>query len=362
MKSNFRRMWWSFGLLVLGLQGCITVKTTVRPNGSVVRRYEVVVRPVHQEMARQELQSYLGKGWKKPRLREISIDKTEISAERRFRNAQELPYVRAQVHGPQPVGWLHLKHRYVYEETLSMGIFLPTDRERQVVQNFPAAIYQLTMPGVIQKSGLGARPAESKEAAGQPSAPESPPSSVAGAGPSSSALLSPELENILTSGQPGERDPKTPNTVSWSLSLGEMEGHTLVAVSERWNYARLVSLVFGLLVVLGAAAYILSPLWRWIGRKLKERAAVSPEERERRKQEKEEKRLQQAQERAAREEERERRRREQAEKKLHQPQRRRWRWPKASPPPAEEPAAPEAAASSGEEPPPAPKVEEERGP
>jgi len=358
------------GLVVLGLglSGCITVKTTVQANGSVVRRYEVLVRPMHQDMARQELQNYLGKGWKKLRIREISVDKTEISAERKFRDARELPYVRAQVHGPQPVGWLHLKQQYVYEETLSMGLFLPTERERQVVQSLPPVTYQLTLPGVIQRSGLGARPEEGQGTAGQPAAKEARPATEA-----APPLLSPELESILSRGQPGTRDPQAPNTVSWSLPFAEMEGRTLVAVSERWNYARLVSLLVAVLVVLTAAAYVLSPLWRWIGRKLKERAAIPPEERERRRREKEEQSRQRAQERAAQAEERERRRREKEEQSRQRAQERaaqaeepkaapkpRWRWRRSPQPPPERPEEP-APSETPPSPPPAGEAGSEEG-
>lgn len=350
MRSSIRRGRWGLGLLALalGLSGCITVKTTVRADSSVVRRYEVVVRPMHQDMARQELQNYLGKGWRRLRVREISVDKAEISAERKFRDARELPYVRAQVHGPQPVGRFHLKQRYAYEETLSMGLFLPTERERQVVQSLPPVTYQLTLPGVIQRSGLGPRPEGGKGAAGQPPATEPPLAAEA-----ASAFLSPELESILSQGQPGTRDPQAPDTVSWSLPFGEMEGRTLVAVSERWNYARLVSLLLAVLVVLGVAAYVLSPLWRWIGRKLKERAAIPPEERERRRREKEEQERQRAQERAARAEERERRRREKEEQErppaAPKP---RWRWRRSPQPPPQKPEEPEPSAAPAASPPP----------
>ena len=74
-------------------------------------------------------------------------------------------------------------------------------------------------------------------------------------------------------------------TVSWTFPLKHIEGLTVQVESERLNYPRLLSLLVAVLVILAAAAYVLRPLWRFIRRKLQERAAISPEERERRKQE-----------------------------------------------------------------------------
>jgi Sec-independent protein translocase protein TatA len=239
----------------------VTVETTVGKDGKVIRRYEVVVRPAHEAMAREEMRSYLGKGWK-PCVRKESEDKPEIFAVREFRDARDLPYVQAQVQGPEACGWHGLKQRYVYEETMSLEAILSTKQERQVAENL-SVTYKLTMPGVITQSSLerseGGKPEATKEALNKGAA----------------------------------------NTISWTFKVAQIEGLKVHAESERLNYGRLFALVFAAVVVLAVAAYVLRPLWRWIGKKIKERAAIPPEERERRRREREERKQQQAQERAA---------------------------------------------------------------
>jgi Sec-independent protein translocase protein TatA len=287
----------------LWLSGCVKVETTVGKDGSVARRYVMSVRPAHEAMAREEMQSYLGKGWK-PRVREVAVDEMEISAVREFPGAQELPYVQARVEGPRACGWHGLRQRYTYEELMTLGTFL-SPQERQLANNLQVTvIYQLTMPGVITRSGLGPRAESAADAAGEPKGPTPSKSSSSPAGPVNpadreSGKLSKDLEAFLASKQTQVGQPEAVNKVSWSFLVADVEDLMVVAVSERLNYLRLLALVFVAVVVLAVAAYVLRPLWRWIGKKIKERAAIPPEERERQRREREERKQQQAQERAA---------------------------------------------------------------
>ena len=292
MKQKIRYRLGTVGMALLmaswGLMGCVTVETTVRPSGRIVRRYEVAVRPTHQTMAWEELRSYLGKGWEKPKVRELSVDKTVITAGRKFRDARELPYVKAQVQVLPDSGWLGLRQNFRYEETMSLSVFLSTEEERRFAEKM-AVTYRLNMPGMITQSNLNWHTEEEVQPA---------PGAESGRPPA------PETEG---------------GTVSWTFPLPEgIKELSLEAESQRLNWSRLLLMVVALVVVLIVAGFILQPLWRWIQPKIRARLDIPPEERERRRQEREERKQREAEERQQKQQEAEEKKAREAQEKAAQ--------------------------------------------